>query len=133
MGVARSRGHGRPSGARDSRSKTEHTETGIAVTIQNDIITTTTTFAYVLYNNGYCVCRPTVRSTSFKVYHSQNIPRKKKPRDYCTSILNGNATYELPEQHIYLGTSMLTVSGICPEHNFRESTLSRPLMSMVVN
>ena len=38
-----------PSGARESRSKTGHTETGTAVKIQSD---TTTTFTSVLYINN---------------------------------------------------------------------------------
>ena len=41
----RSRGRGGPGGARESRSKTEQTETGIAVKIQNDVVTTTITMS----------------------------------------------------------------------------------------
>ena len=57
-GVARSRGRGRPGGARETRSKTGHAESGITVKIQSG---TTTTFISVLYTeheNWHC-CRTT--------------------------------------------------------------------------
>ena len=47
-GVARSRGRGGPGGARESRSKTGHTKTRIAVKIQNETTATMTTSAYYI-------------------------------------------------------------------------------------
>ena len=57
-GVARSRRRGRPGGARESPSRTGHTETGIAVKIQSETTTVITLAYYQKYNTDHTSRRP---------------------------------------------------------------------------